>query len=172
MIFKDIKKGYPIFVFDKSEVTLEQLEVINVSTSHSIIDSKTGLPQFNSSFQPIDMYVDITIKYNDNNTKTFVIRENSEITYADNLVIATSQNIILQEVEAFKRQSEQIIAQCDKCKDNVDKCNSIILAFNPIERDKQKNEERLTNLEQSVVDVKDSISEIKDLLNSFIVNKK
>ena len=71
------------------------------------------------------MVVDVTIDAK-GATKTYTIPETATITYAANLVLSTDKEGILREVEAMKSASEQALAQVDKHKDTIAKCDELL----------------------------------------------
>lgn len=98
MLFKDLKTNYPVYIFDKASTSVQEGKVVN-----------TGLPHFDLN-QPSysRMVTDVTIKVGDI-TKTYTFKDDSDIGYADNLVISPNRDVILREVESIKEQSEQIL---------------------------------------------------------------
>ena len=145
-----MKTGYPIFVFDKQEVSVAQGKVQNVSIPH--LDGHYG--------SSTEMVVDVTVEC-EGNTKSYVFKENTEIGYFNNMVISTGRDGILREVEAMKLQSEQALSQVEKHQKNVDKCTTILSEFNPTLKEKKEYDERFNKIEKSM-------SEMKDMMTSFI----
>ena len=99
MLFKDLNPNYPIFIFDKAEVSVKEGKVVN-----------KGLPHFdilhNTTSQ---MVTDITIKVGDN-TKTYTFKDNTEIGYAENLVISPNREVILR-LRKRKKQNKDFLSQ-------------------------------------------------------------
>lgn len=155
MLFKDLKTNYPVYIFDKAVTSVQEGKVVN-----------TGLPHFDLS-QPSysRMVTDVTIKVGDI-TKTYTFKDDSDIGYADNLVISPSRDVILREVESVKDQSEQILEQVDLHKTTVDKCNKILSEFNPVFKEKKETEQRFSQLESSVTDIKTMLSNIMNTINN------
>ena len=155
MLFKDLNPNYPIFIFDKAEVSVKEGKVVS-----------KGLPHFdilhNTTSQ---MVTDITIKVGDN-TKTYTFKDNTEIGYAENLVISPNREVILREVESIKDQSEQVLNQIDLHKTTVEKCNKILSEFNPVFKEKKETEQRFSKLESSVEDIKNMISNLSNTINN------
>lgn len=153
MLFKDLKNGYPIFIFDRTEVKVTQGKVANVGIPH--IDSHYG--------NPTEMVVDVTVE-NDGQVKTYTFKDGTDTGYVNNLVISTGRDVILREVEALKTQSEQELAKRETYEANVQKCSTILSEFNPVFKEKKENEERFTKLEGSVGELKEMIkSLVKEL---------
>lgn len=155
MLFKDLKTNYPIYIFDKAVTSVQEGKVVN-----------TGLPHFDLN-QPSysRMVTDMTIKVGDI-TKTYTFKDDSDIGYADNLVISPNRDVILREVESVKDQSEQILEQVDLHKTTVDKCNKILSEFNPVFKEKKETEQRFSQLESSVTDIKTMLSNIMNTINN------
>lgn len=153
MLFKDLKNGYPIYIFDRSEVNVSQGKVANVGVPH--IDSHYG--------NPTEMVIDITIE-DGGQIKTYTFKDGTETGYVNNFVISTSRDTILREVEALKNQSEQELSKRQVYEANIEKCSTILSEFNPAFKEKKENEERFSNLENSVGELKDMIkSLVKEL---------
>lgn len=154
MLFKDLKTNYPVYIFDKSETSVQEGKVVN-----------TGLPHFDLNYTSTTrMVTDVTIKVGDV-TKTYTFKDDSDIGYADNLVISPNRDVILREVESVKDQSEQILEQVDLHKATVEKCNKILSEFNPVFKEKKETEQRFSQLETSVGDIKEMLSNLMNTIN-------
>ena len=152
MLFKDLKSNYPIFIFDRNNISVEEGKVINI-----------GMPHYDMHYS--GMVVDVTIKTNDT-TKTYTFKDSTEIGYADNLIISPNRDGILREVESVKEQAEQALKQVDINKTTIEKCEIILSDFNPVFKEKKETEERFNKLESSVDDIKDMISKLMNKLNT------
>lgn len=147
MLFKDLKTGYPIFVFDRSKIEVKQGKVVNVGIPH--LDTHYG--------NPMDMVVDLTLEI-DGQTSTYSFKDSTEVGFTKTLVVATGRDAILREVEVLKDQSAQALSQIDFHKERLDKCTKIVAEFNPVYKEKRENEERFCKLEDSISDLKGMIS--------------
>lgn len=155
MLFKDLKSGCPVYIFNRSEVKVTQGKVVNVGIPH--IDSHYG--------NPTEMVIDVTVDV-DGQVKTYTFKDGTETGYANNLVISTGRDGILREVEALKAQSEQELAKRETYEENVKKCTIILSEFNPAFKEKKENEERFSKLENSVGELKDIIKSLVKELKS------
>lgn len=154
MIFKDIKQNYPVYILDKQEVTLTQGKVTSVSFPH--ID--TNMPSYNSVSNP-QMVVDVTIEAN-GKAATYTIPESLSITYAGNLILSTDKQSLINEVEALKNGAEQVLASVEHNKTIVDKASALLSEMNPVYKEKQETEKRLTKMEGDVSEIKKMLSEL------------
>lgn len=155
MLFKDLKNNYPIYIFDRADISVREGKVINI-----------GLPHYDLHYNPsTEMVTDITVKVDDT-TKTYTFKDSSEIGYADNLIISPNRDSILREVQIIKDQAEQALKQVPVQKESIEKCNKILSEFNPVFKEKQETEERFSKLESSVGDIKDMLSNLMNKINN------
>lgn len=152
MLFKDLKSGYSIYIFDRDKVTFTQAKVLGVN-----------LPHFDNHYgNPTEMVVDVTIE---GVPKPYTFKENTDTGYVNNLVITTERDKALLEVENLQAQSEQAWNKRDTYKEIADKCAQIRAEFSPAFKEKKETEERFFKLEGSV-------SELKDMLKSLVKELK
>ena len=144
MLFKDLKSGYPIYIFDRDKVTFTQTRVLSVNPPH--FDNHYG--------NPTEMVVDVTIE---GMPKPYTFKENTDTGYLNNLVITTERDKALLEVENLQAQSEQAWNKRDTYKEIADKCAQIRAEFSPAFKEKKENEERFSKLEGSVSELTDMI---------------
>lgn len=144
MLFKDLKSGYPIYIFDRDKVTFTQTKVLSVNPPH--FDNHYG--------NPTEMVVDVTIE---GMPKPYTFKENTDTGYLNNLVITTERDKALLEVENLQAQSEQAWNKRDTYKEIADKCAQIRAEFSPAFKEKKETEERFSKLEGSVSELKDMI---------------
>ena len=144
MLFKDLKNGYPIYIFDRDKITFTQTKVLGVN-----------LPHFDNHYgNPTEMVVDVTI---DGMSKPYTFKENTDTGYVGSLVITTERDKALLEVENLQTQSEQAWNKRDTYKDIAEKCAQIRAEFSPAFKEKKETEERFSKLEGSVSELKDMI---------------
>lgn len=104
--FRDIKQNYPVYIFNKQSLTIEQGKVTQLS-----------FPRVDSGRMPLgSMVVDVTIS-SGGKTATYTIPENLCITDAGpSLVLSTEKETLTHEVEAMKNNALQILATVDRQK--------------------------------------------------------
>lgn len=154
MIFKDIKQNYPVYILDKQEVTLTQGKVTSVSFPH--VD--TNMPSYNS-VSNLQMVVDVTIEAN-GKAATYTIPESLSITYAGNLILSTDKQSLINEVEALKNGAEQVLASVEHNKTIVEKASALLSEMDPVYKEKQETEKRLTKMEGDVSEINKMLSEL------------
>lgn len=161
MTFKEIKTGYPTYHLNRSTVQVSQGKVKDASPAH-VQQSNPMQPSMFSPTQP--MVVDITIEEG-GTTKTYTIPENLDTTYAGDMVISTSRENIIREVEAMKARSEEAIAQQSHHKEVIGKCDTILTEWNPAFKEKKQTEERFGKIEDQIADIGKMVKTLIDKLN-------
>ena len=117
MYFKDLKQGYTVYLFDKSDISVKQGKVIEIS-----------LPHFDDKNYRVGakMVVDVSINV-DGKSRIYTLKEDTDTGYTDSIVISTDKSNIIREVEMAKAQSEEIINQVDEHTKRVAKYTEILV---------------------------------------------
>ena len=144
MLFKDLKSGYNLYIFDREKVSFTQAKVLSVTPPH--FDNHYG--------SPTEMVVDVTIE---GFQKPYTFKENTDTGYVNSLVVSTDRDKALLEVENLQAQSEQAWSKRDTYRETADRCAQIRAEHSPAFKEKKETEERFTKLEGSVCELKDMI---------------
>lgn len=149
MLFKDLKIGYPVYIFHKDgEKRITQGKVTAISPSR--------LPQ-TPSLQTMQMVVDVTID-DGGSSRTYAIPDNSSVTYSNGLVLSTDREGVIREVEILRNQCADELAKIEEYRKSVSECEKILTEWNPVFREKRETEERFSKLETSMSDLKSMMS--------------
>lgn len=149
MLFKDLKIGYPVYIFHKDgEKRITQGKVTAISPSR--------LPQ-TPSVQTMQLVVDVTID-DGGSSRTYAIPDNTSVTYTNGLVLSTDREGVIREVEILRNQCADELAKIDEYRKSVSECEKILTEWNPVFREKRETEERFSKLETSMSDLKSMMS--------------
>ena len=149
MLFKDIKQGGQLYIFDRGDITMRVGTVNTVSFPHISAQLNAGLV--------IDLGVTI-----DGESYQYQVKDVSENAYVGTTMISPNVENVLTEVRTLRQQSEEVIRSVDKHKSIIDKCNSLLTDFDPQYKEKQINEQRLSNIEKSI----EKLTAIMESMNS------
>ena len=165
MLFKDLKSGFPVYIYNRNSVELQQGKVVNdVGLPHIDSNYKLGsMPSPNMSTMVVDVIVEC-----DGNVKTYTFKDNMEIGYAGDLVIATDKSQVLREVEAAAVQSEEHISKTEFHQTRLDKCKKLLIELNPAIKEKQQMDNRLSALEEANKDNAKKLGNIESMLASLM----
>ena len=144
MLFKDLKAGCTVYIFDREKVVFTPAKVMEVTPPH--FDNHYG--------NPTEMVVDVSIE---GFPKPYTFKDSTDTGYINNIVISTDREKALREVEALQSQSEQAWNKRDFYKETSEKCAQIRAEYSPALKKKKENEERFSKLEGSVSELKDMI---------------
>lgn len=161
MQFKDIKQGQLVFILDKSEMAINQGKVIN-NVYH--VDSNNN--NYGSVFtqQSNTIYRDVTIEIG-GKSSVYVIPELLETTKAGNIVLSTSSEALIKEVNAICNDAKEKLANRDYYQMVVDKTPELLVTLNPALKKEQETETRLKAVEGSVQEVKDLVKTLVEKLS-------
>lgn len=160
MQFKDIKQGQQVFILDKSEMAINQGKVIN-NVYH--VDSNNS---YGSVFtqQSNTICRDVTIEIG-GKSSVYVIPELLETTKAGNIVLSTSSEALIKEVNAICNDAKEKLANRDYYQMVVDKTPELLVTLNPALKKEQETETRLKAVEGSVQEVKDLVKTLVEKLS-------
>lgn len=133
MLFKDLKVGDTLYLFDKNAITLSIEKVVSVSAPH--IDASCA----------IGMLVDVKTA-----GRSFAMRDTSEICYTDSLIISPDRTAVLREVEAQKANNAALIAREDELKAEQPKLDAVIDQLAPERKERKEHEERIIRVEEKL----------------------
>jgi len=148
MTFKETKEGYSVYILHRGE------DDVSVSTGKvtAVSMPRISAPQMGvfSPAQTQQMVVDVTID-DGVKTRTYTIPEGHSTTYAGNdLVLSTSKEGIVHEVEAMKGRADEVLRSVEKNRTLSSKCERILEEWNPVMKEKRETEERFGKIEDKL----------------------
>lgn len=148
MIFKDIKQGDTIYLFDRNNISVQTGKVTAVSGSHA--------GKYNNTFE---MVVDVTVNVNEN-TQTYTFKDSNEVSYNGQIMITPNRDNVIREVKQLKSQAEDVVKNIDKSKQTIEKCSSLISEFDPVYKERRENDARYSKLESEIASIKEMITNL------------
>lgn len=155
-MFSILNQGSSVYILDKSDgIKLYIGEIQSISA-----------PKGFGIGQVIDMKINVngqTKEYNQ------IPSQNSIVSYNNgNLIISENKSGLQNEVESIMTNSQQILNNIDRYKDNIKQCEQILKQLNPQFAKDKERDERLDNLENKFSGVENKI----DKLINYITEKK
>lgn len=155
-MFSILNQGNSVYILDKSDgIKLYIGEIQSISA-----------PKGFGIGQVIDMKINV-----DGQTKEYnqIPSQNSIVSYNNgNLIISENKIGLQNEVESIMTNSQQILNNIDRYKDNIKQCEQILKQLNPQFAKDKERDERLDNLENKFSGVENKI----DKLINYITEKK
>ena len=140
MLFKELKGNYPIFLLDRATLKFEQAKVMNVQPNYQSVNMNR-------------IEVNVTIQNKEGKQNTYAVADSEQSAYAGNLFISTSKDCIINEVNALKNASEEVLSKVDEHKQTVEKCKELLAELDTAFRDQQKTNERLDQMENKLDEI-------------------
>lgn len=110
------------------------------------------------------IYRDVTIEIG-GKSSVYVIPELLETTKAGNIVLSTSSEALIKEVNAICNDAKEKLANRDYYQMVVDKTPELLVTLNPALKKEQETETRLKAVEGSVQEVKDLVKTLVEKLS-------
>lgn len=151
MNFKDLKAGHEVYAVD-----LQKVEVY----VGKVVDSPT-LPHTDPKYGISQLVVDLTVEVNGKPT-TYVLPSDTDSAYPQNMVVTTSRDVVLREIEAKKNTCQQNLSMVDYYKECVGKCDKVIADYNPAFKEKQENEARFAAIEQGQAKIMEMLKKLTE----------
>lgn len=139
MMFKELKSGYPIHLFDRASLHYEQAKVMNVQ------------PNYQAGYGKME--TNITVQTKDGKQNVYSVTDTEQSAYAGTLMLTTNRDCIINEVNALKSNSEEILNKVEEHKRIVETCGKLLAELDTTFRDQQKTNERLNNLESKLDEI-------------------
>lgn len=130
MMFRDVKVGDTLYIYDRASIALTAEQVSSVSAPR--VD-KAG------------MVVDVAV-----GNITYTFRDSSEVGFTPTLVISSDRANLLREVVAHKMGNESQIARVDQLKAELPKLDAVIDQLDPNRKEKKMMEDRLSKIEANL----------------------
>lgn len=130
MMFRDVKVGDTLYIYDRASIALTAEQVSSVSAPR--VD-KSG------------MVVDVAV-----GNMTYTFRDSSEVGFTPTLVISPERSNLLREVVAHKMGNESQIARVDQLKAELPKLDAVIDQLDPNRKEKKMMEDRLSKIEANL----------------------
>lgn len=153
MRFDDIRSGHIIYILDRTDATITEEKVIDVSQPH--------YDAYNTSANK--MVVDVTVETGAK-PMIYTIPSGSEIAYVANKALATEKILLGKDLETLRAQSKQHIDDTNFHEKRIEKIDHQLAELDPSVKEKKIFETRLSTLEDSMSDVKSLLTDINNKL--------
>ena len=140
MLFKELKSNYPIFLLDRATLKFEQAKVMNVQPNYQSVNMNR-------------IEVNVTIQNKEGKQNTYAVADSEQSAYAGNLFISTSKDCIINEVNALKNASEEVLSNVEEHKQTVEKCKELLAELDTTFRAQQKTNARLDQMENKLDEI-------------------
>lgn len=114
-MFRDLKKGFQVYTLDTSDVPVFRMgNVVNVSEPRF---QQPQMGQMGQYQQLQDRVIDLTVEIN-GSSMTYVVPESRDVAMSNNITLACSVDPIMNQLNAAKRTSSDILDSIDTTLEN------------------------------------------------------
>lgn len=140
MMFKELKSGYPIYLFDRASLKYEQAKVMNAQPNYQ----PTTIGKLETN---------ITVQTKDGKQNTYSVTDSEQAAYAGTLLVAATKEAVINEINILKGNSEEVLNKVEEHKHIVSECGKLLAELDTTFRDQQRTNERLDNLENKLDEI-------------------
>lgn len=97
-------------------------------------------------------------------TKTYTVPESQNVAKAMGITLSTSIDPIMNELNAIKNTSQDIINSVDAHRAKIEACESILEDINPAFKQTREQDRKIAGIENKVNDLTDSFEDLKKLI--------
>lgn len=146
-MFKDLQKGYPIHVLDKTDGIKYFCGTVVLASTPRFENQSSGSMDF--SKMSYDKVIDLTVEY-DGKSKTFVVPETSNVQSSSSFTLSCSPELIANELNAVIKNSTSIIESVDHHKQLISQCRSVLKEVDKNYAKESENNERIERIEKTL----------------------
>lgn len=160
-LFKNLKQNNTVYILDKNDFSVKHGTVT--------VDPVTQVTT-NKLTNKSEVMTDLTVT-TDGKTVIYSIPDNSTLTTAGSLILATTEQELCSEVDRLLNASKQYFQDEPFHKRVLEKAPDAMLALNPALREKMEQEQRMSEMKQSYNDMQELVrkqSEAIDKQNAMI----
>lgn len=153
MIFRELKAGFPVYIFDRVNRTYKKAKVMNNPTPDmsgnkpNMMAPMPGMPNFGT------MNVKVSVQTEDGKQATYSVVDTEQTAYSEALVISCSKESIINEVNALRNQANDIIKKVPDFEQTVKDCDKLLEELDTSFRDQQRTNKRLDQMETKLDEI-------------------
>lgn len=152
--FRDLKVGYPIFIFDRQKIELSNGSVV-----------ERGFPRYDTLVKQnvIDLVIDCNGKKGN-----YTVPDSAMVTDNESIVIATETSAVTRYVQNIIEDAEQVINSVEQKQKDLAKAKELLPKLDPAYKQKFETEKRFQSIESTMADMRDIMKNQQDMFNKFL----
>lgn len=157
-MFSDLKKGFQVHTLDTNTVPKYEVGKIVAVSEPRYLPPQPGTYQTMQS-----RVVDLTVELSDG-TKTYTVPESQTVAKAMGITLSLGIDPIMNELNAIKTTSQEIIDSVDLNRQKIAACDSILEDINPAFKQTREQDRKIAGIENKVNTLTDSFEDLKKLI--------
>lgn len=157
-MFSDLKKGFQVHTLDTNEVPKYAIGKVVAVSEPRYMQPTPG------NYQSMQTrVVDLTVEI-DGETKTYTVPESQNVAKAVGITLSTNIESIMNELNAVKRNSEEILESVDLNRRKIEACDKILEDVNPAFKQTREQDRKIAGIENQVRELTNSFDDLKRLI--------
>ena len=157
-MFSDLKKGFQVHTLDTNEVPKYAIGKVVAVSEPRYMQPTPG------NYQSMQTrVVDLTVEI-DGETKTYTVPESQNVAKAVGITLSTNIESIMNELNAVKRNSEEILESVDLNRRKIEACDKILEDVNPAFKQTREQDKKIAGIESQVKELTNSFDDLKRLI--------
>lgn len=157
-MFSDLKKGFQVHTLDTNEVPKYAIGKVVAVSEPRYMQPTPG------NYQSMQTrVVDLTVEI-DGETKTYTVPESQNVAKAVGITLSTNIESIMNELNAVKRNSEEILESVDLNRRKIEACDKILEDVNPAFKQTREQDRKIAGIESQVKELTNSFDDLKRLI--------
>lgn len=157
-MFSDLSKGFQVHALE----LVDDIPVYHIGKVMHVSDPRF-LPPAQGTYQSPGRVIDLTVEI-DGETKTYTVPETSNVGKSMGITLSTNLEAILNELDAMRRNSQEVIDSGDMHKKRIEACDRIKENISPAFRQTREQDRRISGIEDQVNKLSGSFDELKKLI--------
>ena len=158
MNFKELKKGFPVFILNTDTIEYYQGRVNQDATPPRVGSIIGG-----------SMVVDVSIESN-NATKIWTLpadQKVAEMQNDSNVIISTDKNTIIAMIKSINQECENYLQGIDIKKKKLKLTKDLIAELDVVYKQQQQTEERFDKIEKAIGEIHQQLGSVKTMENTL-----
>ena len=157
-MFSDLKKGFQVHTLDTNEVPKYAIGKVVAVSEPRYMQPTPG------NYQSMQTrVVDLTVEI-EGETKTYTVPESQNVAKAVGITLSTNIESIMNELNAVKRNSEEILESVDLNRRKIEACDKILEDVNPAFKQTREQDKKIAGIESQVKELTNSFDDLKRLI--------
>lgn len=157
-MFSDLKKGFQVHTLDTNEVPKYAIGKVVAVSEPRYMQPTPG------NYQSMQTrVVDLTVEI-EGETKTYTVPESQNVAKAVGITLSTNIESIMNELNAVKRNSEEILESVDLNRRKIEACDKILEDVNPAFKQTREQDRKIAGIESQVKELTNSFDDLKRLI--------
>lgn len=156
MMFSDLRKGFQVHVLNTEGVPSYEVGKV-------VAYSEPKFLQKDGQYMIQQRVIDLTVETK-SATDTYTVPEMQNVAKSSSVTLATEIGPIMNELEAMKRTSREVLESVPMHRQRIESCDKILEEVNPSFRQSKEQDRKIERMDKRIDGISDSLEELKKII--------